>query len=491
MSDSSTQSMASASVPEVSAFWLRTVAGVVLSALSGTLATLAFPPFGIWPLIFIAWVPMIVAQHWVLPARLSGIALGVGIGSFFAGYSGLTYSGFELWVWFIPVVVGALIALLASGERHEHEKSHYARFIFAFPLAYAAVDFLRGFAPGIATRGYPAYALFSQPWLIQPVSLFSIHALNLLILCINWTIAAGVLVLLHSRLGDVRQAISLRAVGAGAAAVLTASVAWTVLSLAMLDRTPARVTVAAIQPGLSSQDDAELKQNITQTEAAARKGAKLIVWREKALRFDPRVTRTEEFRSLARRTGAYIALGYQVLTPKGQRNEATVIAPDGRFLGVYGKQHPAIVFPDDQTSITASAVPVYATPFGRLATIICFDFDFTDTAREAARRGAQIVAVPSWDPADDATKHYDLLVFRAVENRLTMIKAETKYDSTIIDPYGRILSKAVTPEGARATLLANVPLGTGKSLLVTLGDLWGWLIVAGAFVVPLSLRVRL
>jgi apolipoprotein N-acyltransferase len=125
-------------------------------------------------------------------------------------------------------------------------------------------------------------------------------------------------------------------------------------------------------------------------------------------------------------------------------------------------------------------MPIYKAPFGRLATIICFDLDYTDTASEAALHGAQILAVPSWDPPGDSTKHYGMLVFRAIENRLTIIKAESAYDSAIIDPYGRILDSVVTPQGSRATLVADVPIGTGHTLLVTLGNLWGWFIVAAA-----------
>lgn len=190
-----------------------------------------------------------------------------------------------------------------------------------------------------------------------------------------------------------------------------------------------------------------------------------------------------EISALARRTHTYLAVGYQVLTARGQRNEATVVAPNGAYLGVYGKQHPAIMFADDQTSVTAGAMPIYRTAIGRLATIICFDLDYTDSARAAARHGAQILAVPSWDPPGDATKHYGLLVFRAIENRLTIVKSETAYDSAIIDPYGRIVAKVITPHGSQATIVSRVPVGSGHSPLVALGDLWGRLLTVGAAVV--------
>jgi apolipoprotein N-acyltransferase len=241
------------------------------------------------------------------------------------------------------------------------------------------------------------------------------------------------------------------------------------------------VTVAAIQPGLHTQDSTELQRNIDLTTRAAAGGARLVVWREKSLGVDPQHDPVgQQLVALARKNHIYLVVGYQVITPAGQRNEATVIAPDGRYLGVYGKQHPAIVFADDQTSITAGAMPVYPTAFGRLATIICFDLDYTDSARTAAQHGAQILAVPSWDPPGDAPKHYDLLVFRAIENRLTIIKSDAANDSAIIDPYGRIIDHTLTTRPTRAALIAAAPAGTGHTPLVALGNLWGWLIVAGA-----------
>jgi apolipoprotein N-acyltransferase len=114
--------------------------------------------------------------------------------------------------------------------------------------------------------------------------------------------------------------------------------------------------------------------------------------------------------------------------------------------------------------------------------MICFDLDFTDTARSAARLGAQIAAVPAWDPPGIADSHYTLLVFRAVENRLTMVKSDAAHDSAIIDPYGRIVALSASAKDHRATLVADVPLGSGKSPWVSLGNLWGWLLVAAILV---------
>jgi hypothetical protein len=48
----------------------------------------------------------------------------------------------------------------------------------------------------------------------------------------------------------------------------------------------------------------------------------------------------------------------------------------------------------------------------------------TDTPRELARRGAKVIAVPSADWPEIATKHYVHGVFRALETGAAVAKAE-------------------------------------------------------------------
>jgi|GEM_PF-1861651 len=53
--------------------WRRLFAGIALSGLTAVLFTLAFPPYDVWPLIFVGPVPMILAQHRILPEKASFI----------------------------------------------------------------------------------------------------------------------------------------------------------------------------------------------------------------------------------------------------------------------------------------------------------------------------------------------------------------------------------------------------------------------------------
>ena len=324
------------------------------------------------------------------------------------------------------------------------------------------------------------------------MSLFNIFGLGLVIMGVNFALGLGVLLLFDQRwqLDRGLKPLDSRLVRTWVGGVLVVLVVWMGLSLALFRApTTATVAVAAVQvPGkgedntgyeLDPQRRAVLFDWLQeQTREAAGKGAKLVVWPEGALNFDPQTQHTADLRTLARETQAYVVPGYMVTLPDGSwRNEATVISPDGEFLGVFGKDHPVVFGGERGTSL--GVYPVYDTPVGKFGTIICYDLDFTDTARKLARGGAELIAVPSLDWPAIATKHYTHVVFRAVENRVAMVKSDGGYDSAIIDPYGRIIELVVTPEGSRATLVADLPLGTGDSLAVRLGDWVGWLSLAG------------
>ena len=60
----------------------RTRFGIAFSALCAVLLGLAFLPSHLWPLTFLGLVPMIVAQHRVMPEKCSSLAFDIGVGRF-------------------------------------------------------------------------------------------------------------------------------------------------------------------------------------------------------------------------------------------------------------------------------------------------------------------------------------------------------------------------------------------------------------------------
>ena len=56
---------------------LRFGVGIALSILSGVMLLLSFPPYNLWPLMWIGFIPMLIAQYRLLPRRWSSLAVAI------------------------------------------------------------------------------------------------------------------------------------------------------------------------------------------------------------------------------------------------------------------------------------------------------------------------------------------------------------------------------------------------------------------------------
>jgi len=488
------------SEPQAPPCWIRIAAGLALAVASGALLFLAFPPYPLWPAIFVAAVPFLVAQHCVLPRRWSALAPAIAIGGWIGMYFSKIFGFGGGGAWYmraLPLLIAVFVFFLERSTRPLHERTDYRWFVLQGVVGWIGFEMIRTFIPTMGTWAFVGYPLYAQLWFIQPLSVFGIFGLDVVIMLINFVLAQLALAAFDGRWHwDPVPALEPRTVRSWLLAVGVLLVAWTGLSAGLsmtVPESPATVRVAAVQPDYprAAHMDRETPQETrlatlsAQTRAAADRGAELVVWPELGLGFDPQVEYTEALRTLAAETGTTLVIGYGLDTEEGFRNEATVLTPEGEFLGIYGKAHP-VVFGGEPYGINAGTFPVYDTELARLATIICYDLNFTDASRKLAAQGAQLIGVPSLDFPGIADLQYTQLVLRAVENRVAMVKADAAYDSAIIDPSGRIVAWVADPDGSRSVLVADVPLGRGNTLYSRLGDWVGWLALAGMvfFAVP-------
>lgn len=470
----------------------RLILGLALGGLSAVLLILSFQPYSVWPLVFIAYVPMLVAGQRVLPLRWAGVAPGTGVGMFLAAFLTSLF-GVNRVTWIFLLVAGLIAAIsvmTAPKLREFHYRTGYRWFLLQGALDAAGIEFIRSFIPPIHTHAFFAQTVYTQPWLLQPISIFSTYGLSALIILINYALT---LVCIRAfdrqwRWDDIPE-MDQRAAARWLAAAGIAAAAWVGISLVSLAAAPKdapTVRVAAIQhgyrrPGHLDPDTQEQRLVILaeQTRVAAGQGARLVVWPELGLGFDPQVEHTTELQALAAETQAYLLIGYGIVAGEDWRNEAVLLTPEGEFLEVYGKQFASS--PGEPRIATAGPYPVYETPFGNLATIICNDINFPVTTTTLARKGAQLITVPTYEPGAPGLgwEQRTQVVLRAVANRVAVIKAESAGISMIVDPYGHIVAQVEKPAGEAYALVADVPLGSGKSLYNQLGDWFGWVGLAG------------
>ena len=462
--------------------------GILLSALSGVMLLLSFPPYGLWPLMWVAFIPFVFAQYRLMPFKWSSLAVALAnllwLGPFLARLFGT-----ELGVFFTYLGVWiALLNLLISKERNFHEITHYRWLVLSGALSFVGFEMVRAtFIPLVATSAFVGYTQAKQAWLIQPVSIFSVYGLDLVILLVNYSLALAVIAWFDRRWPSANAApVEGRTARnwLGIAGVVLA--AWIGLSLVMVNSAAdmPKVRVAALRPNFplpAFQDEVNTSQIrfeafAEQAREAASQGARILYTPEMMFNFDPQKEYAEQFRAVAKETGAYTFITYTVVK-EGEpwRNEAVLLTPEGEFLDVYGKNHAF----GEPLSATRGVYPVYDTPLGRLATLICHDANYTDVARKLATNGAQIIAAPIREFGGFGEQYWTNALFRAVENRTAVVVAGVAHVSAIINPDGSLVALDTDNNGSRATLVGDVTLGTGNALYTSLGDVLGWVSLAG------------
>jgi len=468
----------------------RFIAGIALSILSGAMLLFSFQPYGMWYLAWIALVPMSLAQYRLLPKKWSSLAPALGIGIWLGFFLGRLFGpDFGPFFQYLGVLIGILNFFMAK-SRNFHDLTGYRYFVIFGILDWVGFEMIRAtIIPLVATNGFIGYTQSMQPWLIQPVSIFSIYGLDLLIMLVNFALAQGALQLYDRKWGSA-ETVMVNAQGTkrwlAAATVLL--VAWTALSVGIYAGAPESSSgprVASLRPNYPKpafQDEeytSEMRVEtiVEQAREAAGRGAEIIYTPEMVFNFDPQVENTETFRALAQETDAYLFLSYTVVQ-EGQpfRNEAVMLTPEGEFSETYAKNHAP---PGEPLSPSAGRYPVYETPLGTLSTMICHDTNYTDVARKLARNGSQLSGAAFREFGGYGEQLWTHIVFRAVETRSAMVVTGVADVSAIIDPYGNVLALDVNAAGSPAVLVENVSLGTGRTPYLVLGDLLGWLSLAG------------
>lgn len=132
--------------------------------------------------------------------------------------------------------------------------------------------------------------------------------------------------------------------------------------------------------------------------------------------------------SLAQRYSLYIAAGSLPVMDNGDTNlynDSYFFAPTGKH-GVQGKLHMTRFEREEWFVSPRRSLRVFETEFGRVATTICYDVEFPEVARVAARAGVHILLVPSC--TDDRQGFYRVRYCahaRAIENQMYVIHACT------------------------------------------------------------------
>ena len=129
---------------------------------------------------------------------------------------------------------------------------------------------------------------------------------------------------------------------------------------------------------------------------------------------------------LAKKSGMYIVAGSIPGLDDGKvYNQCLFFGPSGEH-GVQRKVHMTRFETEEWIVSGGTHFRVFETAFGRMAVIICYDVEFPELARAAARCGAYVLVVPSC--TDDRQGYLRVRYCaqaRAIENQLYVIQSCT------------------------------------------------------------------
>ena len=123
---------------------------------------------------------------------------------------------------------------------------------------------------------------------------------------------------------------------------------------------------------------------------------------------------------------------------------------------------------------------------------ICFEDCFGYISRDFTQNGAQFIVNLTNDAwagsLSSQVQHLAMSVFRAVENRRSLVRAATSGQTCAIAPSGKIL--AMAPPFTETVLNVEIPLLTSRTPYTTWGDLWAVLFCVSALILLLCGAIR-
>jgi apolipoprotein N-acyltransferase len=244
-------------------------------------------------------------------------------------------------------------------------------------------------------------------------------------------------------------------------------------------------------------------------------GSDLVVWPESAAPFylQSDLKNTARIKSLANELKTCMVVGSPAFEMDGQRtkylNSAFLLAPDGVVLGRSDKMH---LVPFGEYVPLARLLPFVnklvegigdfspgAAPSpldtgkAKIGILVCFEGIFPELSRAYVRAGGRLlvnITNDAWFGRSSAPyQHLSMTVFRAVENRVPLVRAANSGISSIIDSRGHI--RSMTQIFKETYLSGEVKLGDRVSVYTRFGDLFAFACLGGgALIVAFSFRKK-
>lgn len=503
---------------------------IAAAIISGILLSAAFPAYHFSFLAWIALVPFFVVITRCRPVTAFCIALIFG----FFFFTGVFYWIFDLpkYTMLHHMILGVylcpmtgLLALIISFIAKRH--SALLAFMTA-PFLWVIYEYIRSTLSFLSLPwGLLAHTQYLNPPIIQIASLTGVSGVSFLIVLVNSALAC----LIHLGIDRLKPSVSItgRRVSPKEALTLVASTAAVALIVliygyTMISRpiTGQRVKVALVQGNIdqSRKWDPKYAKKIMRTYADLTNKASfdkpdLIVWPETAtprsISIDQRLY--NRIQTITKTAGTPLLIGsaqvakFKVNDPKSSRyfNSAHLILPQSGKKGAqrydkvrllpFGEYLPYketipwsyIHVPEVDHYLPGKEFTIFDLNDYRFGVTVCWENIFSQIVRQFVKGGAQFIinlTNEAWFGESAAPYQFlSMSVFRAVENKIFIVRCTNTGISCFIDPCGRIVERLEDESGKdifiRGILKGSVVPLENKTLYMQFGDWFVWLNILG------------
>lgn len=386
-------------------------------------------------------------------------------------------------------------------------KSFY--FILFIPSAWVCIEFLRA----IFLTGFPwallGYSQYKNLFIIQIVDISGVYGVSFLLLLAN----AAIYKFLEDKKSCIRYLVIVLAIIA-----LVLGYGYFRINQ-KLSKDSLRISV--IQGNIAQDEKWQyelmpfiLGKHLTLTNLASEDKPDIIIWPETSL---PGALEEDKFlfdnvTFLAKNVKTELLLGTISYREGLYYNSAALISKEGKIINRYDKLHLVpfgeyLPFPRIFSFVSDIApAPIGDFAFGKdytvfsldensqksFSVLICFEDVFAYLARDFVNRGARFlvnITNDAWfKKTTEPYQHLQASVFRAVENRVWVVRAANTGVSCFINPKGRVVSSVKDKYTKEEIFVSgfqtqNISLEDRRTLYSEFGDLF----VLVCFIVSLGI----
>lgn len=497
---------------------------ILAPIISGILLFLSFPTFDLGFLAWLSFVPLLyfIATKRPLFSFFQGFIAGVifyavsfpWIAQTMNTYGHLSiaasYLIFLLLVVYLALYIAFLALIFSLLLRRFTEKA-----LLIIPFVWVALEYIRNYF----VSGFPwillGYSQHKYLPIIQISDIFGVYGVSFIIVLVNSLLVCWL------KLG-FKKKLSL-AFSSVAIVIIGLNLVYGFFRLNESPEKPESINIALIQGNVPQDEklDYQFIEKIFQdhfimTLNASKEREILVIWSESAvpLMYNYSEAYREALKELVSGKRVYLLFGtIDKRIEKGSDeelyfNSAFFLNPSGELAGQYDKIHLVpfseyaplkkwLLFLDKLIEQHADFIPgrhytLFKYKESPFCSPICYEIIFPELIRRFVREGAQFIVTitnDAWFGRSSAPyQHFNMAIFRAVENRRWLARSANTGISGVIDPYGKVIAKSdiFVQTFINSKIYPNKQL----TLYTKYGDVLPWISLVLTFAALLTLWLR-